>query len=41
MCDGRTELDDERQILFDPATGRAVGSRSVYSGDAEPIPADG
>jgi hypothetical protein len=36
----RLERDDVQQLLFDPGTGRCVGRRSLFLGDAPGAPAD-
>jgi hypothetical protein len=36
----RFERDDVQQLLFDPGTGRCVGRRSLFLGDAPGAPAD-
>jgi hypothetical protein len=36
----RVERDDVQQLLFDPATGRCIGRRSLFLGEAPGAPAD-
>jgi len=36
----RVERDDAQQLLFDPATGRCIGRRSLFLGDDPGAPAD-
>jgi hypothetical protein len=36
----RVERDDAQQLLFDPASGRCIGRRSLFLGDDPSVPAD-